>query len=64
VRTDAQTDAALLGNLDSFCYGLATRDADGVVQLFAPGPDVVMATTEESLARPGTSHRAAGAVAA
>jgi hypothetical protein len=45
-------------------HELATRDADGVMQLFAPGADVVMVTSEESFARPWTSPRAAGIVAA
>jgi ketosteroid isomerase-like protein len=51
VRADAQTEAALLEVLESFCSGFAARDADGVVQLFAPDADVVMVTSEESLLR-------------
>ena len=51
MRTDAQTEAALLEVLERFCSGFAARDADGVVQLFAPDPDVVMVTSEESLLR-------------
>jgi hypothetical protein len=42
VRTDAQTEAALLEILERFCSGFAARDADGVIQLFAPDADVVM----------------------
>jgi hypothetical protein len=48
VRADAQTEAALLEVLESFCSGFAARDADGVVQLFAPDADVVMVTSEET----------------
>jgi ketosteroid isomerase-like protein len=51
VRADAQAEAALLEVLESFCSGFAARDADGVVQLFAPDADVVMVTSEESLLR-------------
>ena len=48
---DAQTEAALLEILESFCSGFAARDADGVMQLFAQDADVVMVTSEESLLR-------------
>jgi uncharacterized protein (TIGR02246 family) len=41
----------LLQILESFCSGFAARDADGVMQLFAPDADVVMVTSEESLLR-------------
>jgi uncharacterized protein (TIGR02246 family) len=51
VTTDAQTEAALLEILDRFCTGFAARDADGVMELFAPDADVVMVTSEESLLR-------------
>ena len=51
VRADAQTKAALLEILERFCSGFAARDADGVMQLFAPDADVVMVTSEESLLR-------------
>jgi uncharacterized protein (TIGR02246 family) len=51
VRADAETEAALLEILERFCSGFAARDADGVVQLFAPDADVVMVTSEESLLR-------------
>jgi hypothetical protein len=54
----------VLENLEYFCHGLATRDAGGVIQLFAPDAAFVMVTPEESLARPWTSHRADGIVAA
>ena len=51
VRADAQTETALLEILESFCSGFAARDADGVMQLFARDPDVVMVTSEEALLR-------------
>ena len=51
MRTDAHTEAALLEILERFCSGFAARDADGVIQLFAPDDDVVMVTSEEALLR-------------
>jgi uncharacterized protein (TIGR02246 family) len=51
VRADAQTEAALLEVLERFCSGFAAQDADRVLELFAPDPDVVMVTSEESLLR-------------
>jgi len=51
VRADAQTEAALLEILESFCSGFAARDADGVMRLFAPDADVVMVTSEAPLLR-------------
>jgi uncharacterized protein (TIGR02246 family) len=51
MRTDAHTEAALLEILERFCSGFAARDADGVLELFAPDDDVVMVTSEEALLR-------------
>jgi uncharacterized protein (TIGR02246 family) len=51
VRADRQTEAALLEILESFCSSFAARDADGVMQLFAPDADVVVVTSGESLLR-------------
>jgi uncharacterized protein (TIGR02246 family) len=51
VRADAQTEAALLEILESFCSRFAARDADGVMRLFASDADVVMVTSEESVLR-------------
>lgn len=51
VKADSQTEAALLEMLERFCSGFAARDADAVIQLFAPDADVVMVTSEESLLR-------------
>jgi uncharacterized protein (TIGR02246 family) len=51
VRAGAQTQAALVEILERFCSGFAARNADGVMQLFAPDADIVMVTSEESLLR-------------
>ena len=51
VRADAPTEAALREILERFCSGFAARDADAVMQLFAPDADVVMVTSEEALLR-------------
>jgi uncharacterized protein (TIGR02246 family) len=51
VRADQQTEAALLEILERFCAGFAARDAEGVMQLFAPDAEIVMVTSEESLLR-------------
>ena len=51
MKADAQTEAALLEILESFCSGFAARDAEGVMRLFAGDPDVVMVTSEEALLR-------------
>jgi uncharacterized protein (TIGR02246 family) len=51
VRADTPTEAALREILERFCSGFAARDADAVMQLFAPDADVVMVTSEESLLR-------------
>ena len=51
MRADPPTEAALLDILERFCSGFAARDADGVLQLFAPDADIVMVTSEEPLLR-------------
>jgi uncharacterized protein (TIGR02246 family) len=51
VRADVETEARLLEILERFCAGFASRDAEGVMQLFAPDADIVMVTSEESLLR-------------
>ena len=58
VRADVQTKAALLEILECFCSGFAARDAEVVMQLFAPDGDVVMVTSEESLLRGSEEVRA------
>ena len=51
MKADAQTEAAMVGMLDSFCSAFQARDAEAVMRLFAPDPDVVVVTSEESLFR-------------
>jgi uncharacterized protein (TIGR02246 family) len=51
VRADSPTESALLEILDRFCSAFAARDANGVIELFAPDADVVMVTSEEALLR-------------
>jgi uncharacterized protein (TIGR02246 family) len=51
MKADAQTEAAMVGMLDSFCSAFQARDAEAVMRLFAPDPDVVVVTSEESLLR-------------
>ena len=51
VRADPQTEAALGDILERFCSGFVARDADAVMQLFAPDADVVMIMSEEALCR-------------
>ena len=41
----------LIGVLDRFCAGFADRDAEAVMSLFGPDPDLVVITSEESLLR-------------
>jgi uncharacterized protein (TIGR02246 family) len=41
----------LIEVLERFCSGFADRDAEAVMRLFAPDPDVVVVTSEESLLR-------------
>jgi uncharacterized protein (TIGR02246 family) len=45
------TETELLEVLERFCSGFADRDAEAVMALFAPDPDVVVVTSEESLLR-------------
>jgi uncharacterized protein (TIGR02246 family) len=51
MKADAQTEAAMVGMLDSFCSAFQARDTEAVMRLFAPDPDVVVVTSEESLLR-------------
>jgi uncharacterized protein (TIGR02246 family) len=51
MNADAQTEAAMAGMLDSFCSAFQARDAEAVMRLFAPDPDVVVVTSEQSLLR-------------
>jgi hypothetical protein len=40
MRADPQTEAAMLEIFQRFCSAFAARDAEGVIQLFAPDADV------------------------
>ena len=51
MKAQASTEAELLQVLERFCSGFSLRDAEGVMQLFAPDADVVMVTSEEPLLR-------------
>ena len=51
MRADADTETELMEVLERFCSGFADRDAEAVIRLFAPVPDVVVVTSEESLLR-------------
>jgi uncharacterized protein (TIGR02246 family) len=41
----------LVEALERFCSGFASRDAEGVMSLFAPDLDLVVVTSEEALLR-------------
>ncbi len=45
------TEAALLEILERFCSAFAARDAEAVMQLFAPDAEIVMVTSEEAVLR-------------
>jgi uncharacterized protein (TIGR02246 family) len=51
VKPDAAIEAELIEVLERFCSGFADRDVEAVIRLFAPDPDVVVVTSEESLLR-------------
>jgi uncharacterized protein (TIGR02246 family) len=51
LRPDPQTEAELIGVLESFCRAFADRDAEAVMRLLAPDADVVVVTSEEPLLR-------------
>ena len=51
MKTDAHTEAALAGVLESFCAAFEARDAEAVARLFAPDQDIVIVTSEEALLR-------------
>jgi len=51
VKADVETEAALLEILERFCSTFSARDAEGVMQIFAPDVNIVMVTSEESLLR-------------
>ena len=48
---DASTESELIGVLDTFCSGFADRNADAVMGLIGPDPNLAVVTSEESLLR-------------
>jgi ketosteroid isomerase-like protein len=48
---DAATKTELIGVLEAFCSGFADRDAEAVIRIVAPDPDLVVVTSEEWLLR-------------
>jgi len=57
VKADAATGKELIEVLERFCSGFAARDVEAVMSLFAPGPDLIVVTSEESLLRGPTELR-------
>jgi uncharacterized protein (TIGR02246 family) len=51
VKPDTATHTKLLDVLERFCSAFADRDAEAVMRLFVPDPDVVVITSEEPLIR-------------
>jgi uncharacterized protein (TIGR02246 family) len=51
VKPDAASETELLEVLERFCSALADRDAEAVMRLFIPDPDVVVITSEAPLLR-------------
>jgi len=58
LKADAQTEAAALSLLEGFCSGFAARDAEALIDLFAPDADVVAVSSEEALLRGPNELRA------
>ena len=48
---DAATKTELIAVLEAFCSGFADRDAEAVIRIVAPDPDLVVVTSEEWLLR-------------
>jgi ketosteroid isomerase-like protein len=51
VKPDAATETELLEVLERFCSAFADRDAEALMRLFVPDPDVVVITSEEPFTR-------------
>jgi hypothetical protein len=51
VKPDVATEAELIDVPDHFCAGFPDRDAEAVIRLCAPDPDLVVVTSEEPLLR-------------
>ena len=48
---DAALEVEVVGALERFCSGFADRDAEAVMRLFGPDPDLVVVTSEDWLLR-------------
>jgi uncharacterized protein (TIGR02246 family) len=51
MRPNRETAASVIDVLESFCSSFEARDAEQVMQLFAPDADITVVTSEESLLR-------------
>jgi uncharacterized protein (TIGR02246 family) len=51
VKTDPETEAAVLESLETFCLAFAHRDVEAVMDLFAEDPAIAVVTSEEALLR-------------
>lgn len=51
VKPDTATETELIGVLERLCSGFADRDAEAVMRLFGPEPDVVVVTSEAAVLR-------------
>ena len=48
MKPDAPIETELVGILESFCAGLADRDAEAVMRLFGPDPEAVVSPRRNS----------------
>jgi uncharacterized protein (TIGR02246 family) len=55
VKPNDVGETELIEVLEHFCSGFASRDADAVLRVCAPDPDLVVVTSEEGLLR-GTAE--------
>jgi ketosteroid isomerase-like protein len=51
LRADAQTAAELTGIFGQFCEAIERRNAEAIIDFFAPDPDPIVVTSEEALLR-------------
>ena len=51
VKPDAATKTELIGVLERFCSAFECRDAEAVMRLFGPDPELMVVTSEESVLR-------------
>ena len=48
---NTSTESELIGILETFCSGFADRNAEAVMGVFGPDPNLAVVTSEESLLR-------------